>query len=177
MLQCLFDKFFCALKSAFDYDVNKPFSYIFSSFLFIALLTTCFGGYFCYSYPFFRILEITLVFSLIAWITSFFFFICSDSFMVHICSNRNYFLISLFKTIISTPIELISEFSRPIALTVRLTANVIVGHLLTQAVYLLVVYISGWFVFLRFFLILIECFVFVIQSYIFTRLIYLYMNE
>lgn len=82
-----------------------------------------------------------------------------------------------FKSLFLMLIELISEFSRPIALTVRLTANVMVGHLLVAGSYMLVVIVSPYFVFINVFLIFIESFVFFIQSYIFSRLIYFYLNE
>uniref|UniRef100_A0A0N5BTN6 ATP synthase subunit a n=1 Tax=Strongyloides papillosus TaxID=174720 RepID=A0A0N5BTN6_STREA len=39
-------------------------------------------------------------------------------------------------------IMLVSEFRRPLALTVRLTANVLVGHMLMSAVYYIVTFIS-----------------------------------
>ena len=32
-------------------------------------------------------------------------------------------------------VEIVSEFSRPLALTVRLTVNIIVGHLIRMALY------------------------------------------
>lgn len=75
-------------------------------------------------------------------------------------------------------IELVSEFSRPIALTVRLTVNITVGHLLIIIIYSFSES-SGSLFYILFLLfsIFIEFFVFLIQSYIFSRLVYLYLNE
>jgi F0F1-type ATP synthase membrane subunit a len=75
-------------------------------------------------------------------------------------------------------IEVVSEFSRPIALTVRLTVNVLVGHIIRGVFYSIFEFFLGnYFFFFIIFCILIECFVFFIQSYIFSRLIFLYLNE
>lgn len=74
-------------------------------------------------------------------------------------------------------VEIVREFSRPIALTVRLTVNIIVGHIIRISLFLLVEFLGWHYFFLTIFAILIECFVFIIQSYIFSRLIFLYLNE
>uniref|UniRef100_A0A0N5A075 F-ATPase protein 6 n=1 Tax=Parastrongyloides trichosuri TaxID=131310 RepID=A0A0N5A075_PARTI len=83
-----------------------------------------------------------------------------------------------FKTLSILVVEVVSEFSRPIALTVRLTVNIMVGHLIRIALYMLFeVVIGDKYVFIVIFAIIMECFVFFIQSYIFSRLIFLYLNE
>lgn len=75
-------------------------------------------------------------------------------------------------------VEIVSEFSRPLALTVRLTVNIMVGHLIRIMIYMgLENFIGEKYVWLSVLAIMIECFVFFIQSYIFSRLIYLYLNE
>ncbi len=75
-------------------------------------------------------------------------------------------------------VEIVREFSRPLALTVRLTVNIIVGHLIRIAIYQgLEMSIGEKYVWLSVFAIIMECFVFFIQRYIFSRLIYLYLNE
>lgn len=85
---------------------------------------------------------------------------------------------SFLKTLSILLIELVSEFSRPIALTVRLTVNIIVGHLVRIIIYQsLELFLGNYFFWLLILAILIECFVFFIQSYIFSRLIFLYLNE
>lgn len=177
MLQCLFEKFWAVVKNAFSYEAKKPMSYIFSSFIFIFLLVGTLGGYLCYSYPFFSMFEVTAVFSMMAWLTTFFIFISSERYLVHLCQPRRNWFFTVIKTFLLVPIELISEFSRPLALTVRLTANVLVGHIISNSAYLLVVKFSTWFVLLNPILIVVECCVLVIQSYIFSRLIYFYISE
>ena len=75
-------------------------------------------------------------------------------------------------------VEIVREFSRPLALTVRLTVNIIVGHLIRIILYIGIEnYLGEKYIFIRILAIIMECFVFFIQSYIFSRLIYLYLNE
>ena len=75
-------------------------------------------------------------------------------------------------------VEIVREFSRPLALTVRLTVNIIVGHLIRIIIYQgLELRLGEKYIWLSVFAIIIECFVFFIQRYIFSRLIYLYLNE
>ena len=97
-----------------------------------------------------------------------------EKFSVYIRKNNDKFL----KTFSMLLVEIVSEFSRPLALTVRLTVNIIVGHLISMILYMGVEnYLGEKYIWLRIFAIIIECFVFFIQSYIFSRLIYLYLNE
>jgi F0F1-type ATP synthase membrane subunit a len=85
---------------------------------------------------------------------------------------------NFLKTFTMFLIELVREFSRPIALTVRLTVNILVGHIIRIVLYsCLELFLGNVFFFLVLFAILMECFVFFIQRYIFSRLIYLYLNE
>jgi F0F1-type ATP synthase membrane subunit a len=85
---------------------------------------------------------------------------------------------TFLKTLTMFFIELVREFSRPIALTVRLTVNIVVGHLIRMVLFsLLERFLGNSFFFIVIFAIFIECFVFFIQSYIFSRLLFLYLNE
>lgn len=85
---------------------------------------------------------------------------------------------SYLKTFRILMVEIVREFSRPLALTVRLTVNIIVGHLIRMVIYQGLELFSGdVYVWVTVLAIMIECFVFFIQSYIFSRLIYLYLNE
>lgn len=82
------------------------------------------------------------------------------------------------KTLSMLAVELVREFSRPIALTVRLTVNIMVGHLISIIIYnLLELSLGDFYIWFTIFAIMIECFVFFIQSYIFSRLVFLYLNE
>ena len=59
-------------------------------------------------------------------------FISREKFSVYISKNNDQFL----KTFRMLLVEIVSEFSRPLALTVRLTVNIIVGHLIRMMLYI-----------------------------------------
>nr|YP_009186356.1 ATP synthase F0 subunit 6 [Strongyloides papillosus]BAT21184.1 ATP synthase F0 subunit 6 [Strongyloides papillosus] len=167
------ESFMNSLKHLFDFNKNQPNSYWLTTFLFITLLTFNLGGFLPYSFPFFSMAEFTLVFSMMAWMTAFLTFISSERFSLYLY-KKGY---NWFKAFFLIPIELVSEFSRPLALTVRLTANVLVGHMLMSAVYYMVTFISKWFMLAYIIVIPMEFCVLVIQSYIFARLVQFYLNE
>nr|YP_009050536.1 ATP synthase F0 subunit 6 [Parafilaroides normani]AIG23804.1 ATP synthase F0 subunit 6 [Parafilaroides normani] len=161
------------LMVVFSYSVSLPMSYMISLFTFLVLLVFCFGGYFSYSFCVCGMLEFTLIFSLVAWFATFLVMICSLKVSVYFSKFGDFFL----KTFSMLLVELVSELSRPLALTIRLTVNVMVGHLIVGSLYMLIDYMGEFFVSFLIFAILMECFVFFIQSYIFSRLVYLYLNE
>lgn len=86
----------------------------------------------------------------------------------------------LWTAIILVPVELISYLSRPVSLSVRLFANMVVGHVLLKVIAGFVVPL-GVFGLLPFaFLIpltLLEIFIAVLQAYIFTILTCVYLND
>ena len=101
-------------------------------------------------------------------------FISREKFSVYIRKRGDSYL----KTTTMLLIELVSEFSRPVALTVRLTVNIVVGHLISMRLYSgLELIVGNQYFFFSLFAILMECFVFFIQRYIFSRLVFLYLNE
>ena len=59
-------------------------------------------------------------------------FMSSEKFSVYISKNNDKFL----KTFRMLIVEIVSEFSRPLALTVRLTVNIMVGHLISIMLYM-----------------------------------------
>nr|BCD52146.1 ATPase subunit 6 [Strongyloides sp. EN-2020c]BCD52158.1 ATPase subunit 6 [Strongyloides sp. EN-2020c] len=168
----LFSKFFSFLKDVFSYNVSSYNSYIFSYCIFFFLLVSCFGGYFSYSFCFLGVVWFTFFFSISTWFSTFLFLISSQKFSVYFKKPGDGF----FKTFFLLFVEIVSEFSRPIALSVRLFANIMVGHFISLAFY---VFFECFYDFSFFivFAIFFECFVFFLQSYIFSRLIYLYINE
>lgn len=170
----LSSSFLKTTKEVFSYEFALPIRSLISFFTFIVLLISCYGGYFCYSFVLCSIIEFTLIYALLAWIRTLLVFISSEKFSIYISKGGDTYL----KTLRILLIEVVSEFSRPIALTVRLTVNIIVGHLIRIIIYQgLELFLGNSYFWLVILAILMECFVFFIQSYIFSRLIFLYLNE
>lgn len=78
-------------------------------------------------------------------------------------------------------VELLRNFIRPLALTFRLTANIMAGHLLISLVggFLILLPFRAILLgsFLQLFLVLIELGVSLIQAYVFSTLVLLYLSE
>nr|BCD52219.1 ATPase subunit 6 [Strongyloides procyonis] len=172
LINVFWNKIFGYLVVVFGYNVSCFSSYFFSFFVFFFLMVCTFGGYFSYSICVLGVYDFTFFISFVCWLSTFLFFISSTSFIVYLKKPGDGF----FKTLFLFFVEIVSELSRPIALSVRLYANIMVGHAISGLFYYFFEYFFG-FSFIIIFPILLECFVFVLQSYIFSRLIYLYMNE
>nr|YP_009312553.1 ATP synthase F0 subunit 6 [Phocanema krabbei]AOV63315.1 ATP synthase subunit 6 [Phocanema krabbei] len=174
MLSVLVKKFLGVLVTVFSYTDDLPLSSIISIFTFVILLVCCFGGYLSYSFCPCGMIEFTFVYAIVAWMGTFFTFTTSEKFSIYIAKEGDGFL----KTFSMLLVEIVSEISRPLALTVRLTVNVLVGHMISMMIYQPLELTLGFgYVWLTVFAIMMECFVFFIQSYIFSRLIYLYLSE
>nr|BAV78665.1 ATP synthase F0 subunit 6 [Steinernema kushidai] len=174
MVNILVKKFFSGLIGVFSYSDSLPLSSVISVFTFVVLLTCCFGGYFTYSFCPCGMVEFTFVYAIVAWMSTFLTFISSEKFSIFMSKEGDSFL----KTLSMLLVELVSEFSRPLALTVRLTVNIMVGHLISMMIYQAIELLIGEkYIFITVLAIMMECFVFFIQSYIFSRLVYLYLNE
>lgn len=174
IINCLVKNFFSSLVGVFRYTARLPLRSVISVATFVVLLTCCFGGYFTYSFCPCGIVEFTFVYAAVAWIRTLLTFISREKFSIYIRKDGDRFL----KTFRMLLVEIVREFSRPLALTVRLTVNIIVGHLIRIALYQgLELRMGEKYVWLSVLAIIIECFVFFIQRYIFSRLIYLYLNE
>ena len=174
IINVLIKKFFSSLTEVFSYTSVLPLRSVLSFFTFIVLLICCFGGYFTYSFCPCGIVEFTFVYAIVAWLRTLFTFISSEKFSVYISKGGD----SYIKTFSMLIVEIVREFSRPLALTVRLTVNIIVGHLISIMLYIgMENYLGEKYFWVSVLAIIMECFVFFIQSYIFSRLIYLYLNE
>lgn len=174
MLNTLVKKFFKGLIEVFSYTSVLPIRSVISFFTFIVLLICCFGGYFTYSFCPCGIVEFTFIYAMVAWISTLLTFISREKFSIYIRKGGDTFL----KTFRMLLVEIVSEFSRPLALTVRLTVNIMVGHLIRIMLYMGIEnFLGEKYLWIRILAIIMECFVFFIQSYIFSRLIYLYLNE
>nr|YP_006702544.1 ATP synthase F0 subunit 6 [Angiostrongylus vasorum]AFP58675.1 ATP synthase F0 subunit 6 [Angiostrongylus vasorum] len=174
MLGSFFKSFLDVLIGVFSYSLGCSMSYMVSFFTFVVLLLFCFGGYFSYSFCVCGMLEFTLVYALVAWLTTVLVMMSGVKFSVYMSKSGDKFL----KTFSMLMVEVVSELSRPLALTIRLTVNVMVGHLIVGFLYSSIESNLGeCYVWLLVLAIMLECFVFFIQSYIFSRLVYLYLNE
>ena len=125
-------KFLLALKEVFGYECNTPLRAVISFFTFSILLVCCFGGYFVYSFCPCGILEFTFFYALIAWLRTILTFISREKFSIYMSKEGDRFL----KTLSILIVEIVREFSRPLALTVRLTVNVMVGHLISIMIFI-----------------------------------------
>ena len=174
ILNTLVKKFLNRLVGVFSYRNTLPLRSVISVFTFIILLTCCFGGYFTYSFCPCGMVEFTFVYAAVAWLSTLLTFISREKFSVYMRKPGDTYL----KTLRMLLVEIVREFSRPLALTVRLTVNIIVGHLISIMLYQgLELRIGDQYIWLSIFAIIMECFVFFIQRYIFSRLIFLYLNE
>nr|YP_007475045.1 ATP synthase F0 subunit 6 [Haemaphysalis inermis]AFU55294.1 ATP synthase subunit 6 [Haemaphysalis inermis] len=99
-----------------------------------------------------------------------------NKFMSHLVPLGSPIFLSCFMVLIET----VSNLIRPITLSVRLTANMISGHLLIHLLSSLSL-INSWLLILSlpvmFILMILETAVAVIQSFVFVTLISLYINE
>nr|UXK95533.1 ATP synthase F0 subunit 6 [Macropostrongyloides mawsonae] len=174
MMNVLVKKFYYGLIGVFSYTKVLPLSSVVSIFTFIVLLICCFGGYFTYSFCPCGMVEFTFVYAMVAWLSTLLTFISSEKFSVYMSKGGDSYL----KTFSMLLVEIVSEFSRPLALTVRLTVNIMVGHLISMMLYMGIEnFLGEKYLWISILAIMMECFVFFIQSYIFSRLIYLYLNE
>lgn len=78
-------------------------------------------------------------------------------------------------------VEVLSNFIRPLALTFRLTANIMAGHLLMSLIGGALIRLSFRFIVLgslvQSLLVIIELGVSIIQAYVFSTLLILYISE
>nr|YP_009352224.1 ATP synthase F0 subunit 6 [Gnathostoma nipponicum]AQX44512.1 ATP synthase F0 subunit 6 [Gnathostoma nipponicum] len=169
----MISKFFMFLNLVFSFEKSMPLSSSISVVTFVLLLVCCFGGYFTYSFCPCGMLEFTLIYAVVAWLSTLLNYISSEKFSVYLSKDGDYFV----KSFAMLAVEIMSEFSRPLALTVRLTVNIMVGHLISMMLYYFLEMFKEFYIWLSIMAIMMECFVFFIQSYIFSRLIYLYLNE
>nr|APD14827.1 ATP synthase F0 subunit 6 [Gnathostoma doloresi] len=169
----MIEKFLEVLDLVFSYEKKMPLSGSISIITFLLLLVCCFGGYFTYSFCPCGMLEFTLVYAVVAWLSTLLNYISGEKFSIYMSKEGDYFS----KSFAMLAVEIMSEFSRPLALTVRLTVNIMVGHLISMMLYYFLEMFKETYIWLSVAAIMMECFVFFIQSYIFSRLIYLYLNE
>uniref|UniRef100_A0AAU6PBZ3 ATP synthase subunit a n=1 Tax=Dusuna sp. TaxID=3133678 RepID=A0AAU6PBZ3_9HEMI len=151
-------------------------SVLFMVGLFIYFMTLNLVGLVPYVYACSSHLCFSLGFSIPLWLSMMFFgWLMNFNFMfIHLVPLGTPFLLSPFMVMIET----VSNFIRPISLAVRLSANMIAGHLLMS---LLGSSTTGFFLMLFFIvflmILLFEFAVSLIQSYVFVTLGVLYSSE
>jgi F-type H+-transporting ATPase subunit a len=88
-------------------------------------------------------------------------------------------------TIIMTPVEIVGKFTKPFALTIRLFANMIAGHVIILALIGLIFMMVGWMVFalaplallMALFIMVLEILVAFIQAFIFSLLAAVFIGQ
>jgi F-type H+-transporting ATPase subunit a len=84
-------------------------------------------------------------------------------------------------TLIMTPIEIISKFTKPFALTVRLFANMIAGHVIILSLIGLIFLFGGWVALgaipMALFISVLELLVIVVQAFIFSLLAAVFIGQ
>ena len=157
---------------------NKNFNLIFIN-LFIIILINNFIGLFPFIFTRTRHLPINLTIAFPLWIRIILFgWIKSyNHIFTHLIPQRTPFILIPFIVLI----ESIRLIIRPITLTIRLTANIIAGHLLltllrTTTSKLTIIFILP-ILLIQSILLILESAVSIIQSYVFTILITLYTRE
>nr|AJP00047.1 ATP synthase F0 subunit 6 [Orseolia oryzae] len=157
---------------------NNNFNLMFIS-LFIFILINNFLGLFPYIFTSTSHLSINLSLSLPIWISSMLFgwLNLTNQMFIHLVPNGTPNLLISFMVLI----ELISNIIRPITLMIRLTANMIAGHLLLTLLgnmgFKLMYFLLPFLLFLQLILLMLESAVSIIQSYVFSILITLYFSE
>lgn len=166
------------LKVIINNNWYNNFNLIFIS-LFILIITNNFIGLFPYVFTRTRHLSINLSISLPLWIRIIIYgwINKTNHIFTHLVPQGTPNLLIPFIVLI----ESISNIIRPITLTVRLTANIIAGHLLLTLIRRirnkLNLFILPTLIILQTILISLEIAVSIIQAYVFTVLITLYIRE
>lgn len=173
LLNILFNEFKIIIKKK-----NNNFNLIFIS-LFIFIIINNFIGLFPYIFTGTRHLSINLTLSIPLWLSIILFgwINTTNNIFIHLVPQGTPNLLIPFIILI----ESIRNLIRPITLTIRLTANIIAGHLLLTLLgnlgpKLIIVFLP-FLLLVQIVLLTLESAVAIIQSYVFSVLITLYVRE
>nr|QLD97236.1 ATP synthase F0 subunit 6 [Rhipicephalus appendiculatus]QLD97249.1 ATP synthase F0 subunit 6 [Rhipicephalus appendiculatus] len=172
----LLKKFFQEISNNMKSSKLKNCIFITAIFIFILLSNTM--GLLPYTFTSSSHLVFTMFFAFPFWI-SFMMFSLINKFnmmMSHLVPMGSPMMLSFFMVIIET----VSNFIRPITLSVRLTANMISGHLLIHLLSSISMFGNMFFMMsipLMMTLLILETAVAFIQGFVFVILISLYINE
>nr|YP_006234408.1 ATP synthase F0 subunit 6 [Bothriocroton undatum]AET63056.1 ATP synthase F0 subunit 6 [Bothriocroton undatum] len=172
----LFSKFFQEMKNNLNFNKIKYILFL-NSFFFLILVSNLIGllpyVFTCSSH---LIFSMFLAFSF--WISLILFGVLNkfNMMMYHMVPMGSPIFLSVFMVLIET----ISNLIRPITLSIRLTANMISGHLLIHLLSSIACFSNNLMVTtipVMIILMMLETAVAVIQSFVFVTLISLYINE
>lgn len=162
------------ILTLFSPRVYKPsipsFVIYFYYYLFFFTFFNCFFSFLRYSFFNFLLPVFSFVYSIIAWLSSFWFFLGKLKYFISLIIDGESWKRSLFFLLVESS----KEFARPLSLRVRLYLNLFIGDLLLSLYYIVFTYASIYWLLIIFFGFLMEFFVFRIQSYIFSRLVFFY---
>nr|QWK41505.1 ATP synthase F0 subunit 6 [Fopius arisanus] len=172
-LLMLWNEFKIIMK--FKFNLNNMIYFI---ILFLFIMINNFMGLFPYIFTSSSHLMYSLIFALSMWLGLMLFgwFNNTIFMLIHLVPQGTPVMLMFFMVII----ELLSSLIRPLTLSVRLTANMIAGHLLLT---LLSSFIPSLFLMymmvliVQLMLLILEMAVSVIQSYVFVILMILYLKE
>nr|AHX97826.1 ATP synthase F0 subunit 6 [Pseudognaptodon sp. QL-2014] len=159
----------------FNFNLNNLIYFI---ILFMFIMFNNFLGLFPYIFTSSSHLMYSLIFALSMWIGLMLFGWLKNTIhmLVHLVPQGTPFMLMFFMVLI----ELLSSIIRPMTLSIRLTANMIAGHLLLT---LLSSFIPDIVIFyliiiiMQLLLLMLEMAVSIIQSYVFVILMILYLKE
>lgn len=172
---------FSSVKKEVDYTLKRPIKgiYIFIGSIFLTIRVYNFLALFPFLFSATSHILVTLPFSYSFWIGNILFIWVSSlkHFLAHLIPVGTPLMLVRFIVVV----EVLSNFIRPLALTFRLTANIIAGHLLISLIGSALIGLSFSFILLgsliESFLVIIELGVSVIQAYVFSTLLMLYVSE
>nr|QLD96976.1 ATP synthase F0 subunit 6 [Amblyomma marmoreum] len=160
-----------------NFSNRKKKNLIFFLSIFILIMFSNFLGLFPYIFTPSSHLIFTMFYSFPFWISLVIFSFLNkfNKMMTHLVPLGSPILLSFFMVFIET----VSNLIRPITLSVRLTANMISGHLLIHLLSSMMMEMSLFILmfFIMILLLILETAVALIQSFVFMTLISLYINE
>lgn len=167
------------LKTELTIIIKKNNFLLFFNSLFIFIIINNFIGLFPYIFTRTRHLRINLTISLPLWISIILFGWINNinHIFIHLIPQRTPVILIPFIVLIET----IRNVIRPLTLAVRLTANIIAGHLLLSLLRriknILPLYLIFILILTQILLLILEISVAIIQAYVFIILASLYSNE
>lgn len=172
---------FSSVKKEMDYVLKYPIKgvYVFIGSIFLTIRVYNFLALFPFVFSVTSHILVTLPFSYSFWVGNilFIWFSALKHFLTHLIPVGTPFILMSFIVIV----EVLSNFIRPLALTFRLTANIIAGHLLISLIGGTLINLSFSFILLgsliQSLLVIMELGVSIIQAYVFSTLLMLYISE